>query len=388
MKRFILIGFLLALIPGYAQDVKVLSSSAQISLLTCSPGEELYSLFGHSAFRVRDPQKHIDLVYNYGTFAFNEDFYFNFSMGRLNYRLSIQPFPNFMYEYDYYERGVVEQVLDLDSAQVQKIYEFLNWNFLPENRYYLYDFFYDNCSSKLGDVLEENLGPGLVWADLKEESEPSFRQLIDRYLIYHPWGDFGIDLGLGLPCDKVPNAKEYTFLPDKLMEAYDHAKLHGKPLISHKHDLLTARGLQAHFSLLDPIPLFWMLFLMVAIISGLGWRKKRLFRGLDVFLFVVTGALGALIFFLWFITDHTATANNFNMLWAWPTHILAIPLLFFDNTRKLYWLAYAAVLFISLIGFAFLPQMLHLATIPIMLAMLLRAIVNIKLRPAATVQDA
>lgn len=380
MFRFLLALLALSTLGSIqAQDNVTLSKDAEISLLTCSPGEELYSLFGHSAMRVRDVSQDLDIVFNYGTFAFNEDFYYNFSMGRLNYRLAVQQFDGFMREYVHYKRGVVEQVLDLDSLQKAKIFDFLKWNYLPENRYYPYDFFYDNCSSRLRDVLDTILNDQIVWADLMEESEPSFRNIIDRYLIYHPWGDFGIDLGLGLPCDKVPNSREYMFLPDKLLEAYDNAEVNGKPLVVRKHNLLEAEGLKESWSLSNPTPLFWLLFGIVAILSAIGYRKGRLLKGLDLALFVIIGAVGALIFFLWFITDHEATANNFNMLWAWPTHILAIPLLFFNKWRRFYFMAYGFVLLLTLILFPFLPQMLHVATIPLMLMMLTRAAINWKM---------
>lgn len=362
-----------------AQEAPILSHYAEISLLTCSPGEELYSLFGHSAMRVTDPAHGLDVVFNYGTFTFDEDFYFNFSMGKLNYKLSISPFEHFLEEYQYYNRGVVQQTLNLDSAQKQAVFNYLHWNYQPDNRYYLYDFFYDNCSSRLRDVLEKTVGPSLRWTDLQLENKPSFRDLIDPYLIYHPWGDFGIDLGLGLPCDIVPRSREYMFLPYGLFEAYDHASLNGQPLVKKEVQILPAVGLRYRWSLLDPIPLFWLLFGLVALLSAIGWRMGRRFIAVDVLLFSIIGALGCLIFFLWFITDHTATANNLNMLWAWPVHIIAIPLLFSQAFSRIYFLVYGIVLTLSLLGFAFLPQALHPATVPIMLMMLVRCVLNLGL---------
>lgn len=360
-------------------EAPILSSKATVSLLTCSPGEELYSLFGHSALRIADPEKQIDVVFNYGTFNFDENFYYNFSMGRLNYRLSVSSMENFMAEYEYYERGVIQQTLDIDSAEVQKIFEFLDWNLLPENRFYLYDFFYNNCSSVLRDVIETQLDKSLEFRDLQEPLQPTFRDLIDVNLVYHPWGDFGIDLGLGLPCEAIPTSREYMFLPDKLMQAFDKARYQNKPLVRETSELLPAKGLEYSWSIFDPIPLFWVLFGLIAIISGFGLRNKSLSTWVDALLLLVIGSVGALVFFLWFITDHTATANNFNMLWAWPTHIFAIPLLFFSRLRKIYFTAYGIVLLITLLAFPILPQSLHLATVPLILALLLRSFVNFKL---------
>lgn len=379
MRAFLLSIVLLIAATGSGWAApKQLSEKAQIALLTCSPGSELYSLFGHSAMHVFDPENNINHVYNYGTFSFNDDFYFNFAMGKLNYRLSKEKFQNFLYEYQYYERGVYVQELNLNQEQEQKVYEYLEWNYKPENRYYLYDFFYDNCSSILRDVLEKSLGDQVQFADLTKDSHPSYRDMIDEYLVYHPWGDFGIDLGLGLPCDKIPNSREYMFLPYELMDAYEHATLNGQPLVKSKSTILPERGLVKIWSIFDPIPIFWVFFALIAAITAMEWRDKKRTVAVDVVLFIVIGAVGALIFFLWFITDHNATANNFNMLWAWPTHLFAIPLLFKDKTRKAYFTAYGAVLLVTLLSFAFLPQAMHLATIPLMLAMLCRAAINLR----------
>lgn len=382
MKHILLVFILLFSLKTTAENPPTLSKDARISLLTCSPGVELYSLFGHSAMRVKDPQKNIDVVFNYGTFSFNEDFYFNFAMGRLNYSLSVSSMKGFLRSYEMEGRGVIEQVLNLDSASKQKVFNFLDWNNEPQNREYLYDFFYDNCSSRLRDVLESSLGKErIAFQDLQEEGKPSFRQIIDEYLIYHPWGDFGIDLGLGLPCDKSPSSRELMFLPYNLMDAFDAASLDEKHLVAEKKTLLETSGLTYAFSLFDPIPLFWILFGVIAILSAIGFRKKRIFKGIDVVFFILIGPVGALVFFLWFITDHTATINNLNMLWAWPTHLLVIPFLFFHASRKFYWTAYGIVLVLTLIAFPFLPQTLHYAVIPLILSGIVRALVNVRMKP-------
>lgn len=380
VMRYILLVFIfLYSIKATALNPPILSNEATISLLTCSPGDELYSLFGHSALRVTDPKKNIDVVFNYGTFSFNEDFYYNFVMGKLNYSLSVSSMKGFVRSYQSEGRGMIEQILNLDSTSKQALFNYLDWNNQPENREYLYDFFYDNCSSRLRDVLEISIDEDrIAFQDLQEAHNPSFRNIIDEYLIYHPWGDFGIDLGLGMPCDKIPNSYEYMFLPNKLMEAFDAATIDGKPLIKEEKTLLETNGLTYSFSMFDPIPLFWMLFGLIAIISAIGYRKQKLYKAIDVVFFLMIGPVGALVFFLWFITDHTGTINNLNILWAWPTHLLAIPFLFFNKTRKMYWTAYGTVLVLTLLAFPFLPQMLHYAVIPLMLAGIVRAFVNLK----------
>lgn len=375
MNRILLVLSFLFSFNSAFSDAPSLSDEATISVLTCSPGSELYSLFGHSAIRVHDPAKHIDVVFNYGTFSFDEDFYFNFAMGRLNYSLSIQAMDNFLLAYKADNRGVVEQVLRLDQEEKQKVVDYLDWNHLPENREYLYDFFYDNCSSRLRFVLEQALPEAdLEFAELQYQSEPSFRDMIDAYLIYHPWGDFGIDLGLGLPCDKIPSSDEYVFLPDELERAFDQAKLDGAPLVIRKNNLIEGQPLRASFSLFDPTPLMWLLFGLVLVFTTLGWRRKKLWWGIDMVLFLVIGAVGLLVAFLWFVTDHTATANNLNILWAWPTHLIAIFFILIPTVRRYYMMAYGLVLALTLLSFGLLPQGLHIATMPLMMIGIVRAL--------------
>lgn len=380
-KMLVAIFLALSFNPSFSQSK--LSNKAEISLLTCSPGEELYSLFGHSAVRVSDPAQRLDVVFNYGTFSFDEDFYFNFTMGRLNYALSVSEMPNFMRDYQYEGRGIEEQILDLDSAQKQAVFNFLVWNARPENREYLYDFFYDNCSSRIRDVLDSTLSSGNPsFPDLRRESDPSFRNLIDEYLIYHPWGDFGIDLGLGLPCDKVVASAEYMFLPDQLMLGFEGATLDGHPLVKAERTLLPAQGLNYAWSIFQPIPLFWIVAAVLLAFSFLGRRRQKLWRWIDVLYFIMTGAVGALIFFLWFISDHNATDYNFNMLWAWPTHLLFIAFLWLDKVRRTYWLVYGSILILTLLTFPILPQAMHLAVIPLIILGIVRAFINWRYVPA------
>jgi hypothetical protein len=368
MKQILAILILLMASAITKAEAPQLSPSAEISILTCSPGEELYSLFGHSAIRVYDPEKKLDVVFNYGTFSFNEDFYFNFAMGRLLYSLSIGSMDRFLAAYQSEQRGVTEQVLLLNQEQKQKVVDYLDWNYQPENREYLYDFFYDNCSSRLRLVLEKSLPESKIdFVDLQAPEQPSFRNMIDRYLVFHPWGDFGIDLGLGLPCDKIPTSDEYVFLPHELETAFDHAKIDGVPLVKRKSSLLEATPLQANWSWFNPIPLMWTLLGLVIVLTTLGWRFKQLYWGLDVFLFLVIGSVGLLVTFLWFVTDHNATVNNLNILWAWPTHLLAIALLPFKQLRSKYLILYGIISFATLLLFPFLPQDLHQAVVPILL---------------------
>ena len=134
-----------------------LSDSSRVTLLTVAPGDELYSAFGHTGIRVTDYKNNFDVVFNYGTFDFNQPgFYTNFIKGKMRYMISTDRFDNFMDAYIYEKRSVTEQELNLTTSDKQKIFAFLYNNALPENREYYYDFFWDNCATRPRDVFEKN----------------------------------------------------------------------------------------------------------------------------------------------------------------------------------------------------------------------------------------
>ena len=139
-----------------AQDFK-LSEYAAISILTCEPGTDLYASFGHSAIRVQDPMMQLDIIYNYGIFDFYApNFYTNFIKGKLTYTLGRQYFSDFLFEYEMENRSVKEQVLRLDKNSRDRLFNFLEKNYRPENRDYAYDFFFNNCATKIRDLIGEN----------------------------------------------------------------------------------------------------------------------------------------------------------------------------------------------------------------------------------------
>ncbi len=238
---------------NYAGLAQSLSSEATISLLTYSPGSQLYTAFGHSALRVQDPVNSLggtplDRVYNYGTFDFDESgFYFKFMRGKLNYKLSAYDFYYVELEQQQRQMDVREQVFDLTLAQKQAMFNFLNVNLLPENRFYLYDFFYDNCATRIRDAFEVVLQDTLRLDTslVAVESRKTFRQLVDEYMAPQPWGDLGIDLALGARIDQPASPYEYMFLPDYLAQSFEGSTLlrggQEIPLIRQDELIMTGR---------------------------------------------------------------------------------------------------------------------------------------------------
>lgn len=328
MKKILL--FLFVLIAYHTANCQIdLSPSAKISVVTCGPGNELYSTFGHSAFRVEDRPNQLDRVYNYGTFNFNTpNFYLKFIQGKLLYELRAYDFVRFLKSYQYENRWVKEQVLDLNEEQIQKIFNYLENNALPENRAYHYDFFYDNCSTKLIDVLEEVLGEDFKFDPDYDKNIYTHRQLIEQYLGSLPWSDFGIDLALGADIDRSISTKEYMFLPDYVFKSMEKNKLQVEnrsiPIVKETKIILNSQLVENRNFEFKPLWLFSLLALVVVFLTYRDFKQNKGFVLTDYLVFGITGFLGVIVLLLWFATDHSATANNFNILWAFAPNLIFI----------------------------------------------------------------
>ncbi len=334
----VLLCFILLSLGQLLNAQEKLSENSEISVLTCSYGHELFTTYGHSALRVRDYETGMDKVFNWGTFNFGEpNFYLKFIRGKLPYRLAASPSNRFQRMYEGEQRWVKEQLLDLSQGQKNELYALLKENYKLENRSYQYDFFYDNCSTRITDLLMQSSGNSLQLPPQKIGS--SFRMLINEFQDRHPWGDLGIDIILGSPTDLIANARERTFLPYKLYDALDRSSLEGKPFVRETRMMNELPDIpQPTLFLLSPLFWFGLLFLLVAF-----YTVKQLTSGsralwLDKILLFVASALSIFMFFMWFGTDHQACYQNPNLLWALPTHLIALIFLF--KKQRPDWLRY------------------------------------------------
>ncbi|WP_200975328.1 DUF4105 domain-containing protein [Echinicola sp. 20G] len=352
----------------------------QISLLTCDPGEELYSVFGHNAVRVIDLQTGRDLVFNYGTFDFDTpNFYLKFARGKLDYMLSISTYQQFIDHYTYLERGVREQVLGLNPQQAAKVVAFLQTNYQPDNRYYRYDFFYDNCATRIRDMIETILGDQLEWKQTEVTEEKTFRDLIDEYVYPLPWGDLGIDLALGSVIDVDATEREKQFLPDYMEVAFAQAEIVGdgptRPLVKSQSTVLDLPPVKIESSIFNPYFLFWLIAIFFIVITFIGFKKKRLFVGFDQALFIILSLLGIMVVLLWFFTEHSTTKYNWNLLWAFPLHgVLAYGLnLKYPAEWVKKYLLFALILADAAVVFWILGwQSFHPSILPLILVVILR----------------
>jgi hypothetical protein len=375
---------ILLLVSFFAQgQPDTLSRTAEISIITMGPSQEqLYTAFGHSAIRVYDPVQRIDYAFNWGVFDFDQpNFYLNFARGRNLYMLGVYPYDLFRDHYIARNSYVHEQKLNLTQSQKQRLFDYLVWNSREENRSYPYDYFYDNCATRVRDVMTKVFGDSVKFDISYIGTDYSIRDLTDIYLKHQPWGDLGIDICLGLPMDKKAAPMEYMFLPDYIEFSFDRATLNGSPLVSKRVDVYESREEEHPRSLFHPLQVFIFFALIATTISVLDLKRKKLSTWFDAILFGVTGAIGLLLLLLWVATDHKAAANNFNLLWAIPTHLVAA-IAFYKNPKwlKNYFLITGIIAGLTLILWKVLPQDLNLFLIPFVIALGVRAFTQYRLR--------
>lgn len=352
MRLKLLILFLYFLANTVVAQQNQLSPQSEISVLTIGPGTTLNDAFGHNAFRINDPSLGIDITYGYGEYDFDApNFYLKFAQGKLNYLISKIEFDRFYQVYSYYyNRTIKEQVLNLSQSEKQTLYDYLINNYKPENRRYLYDFFFDNCATKIKDVTGVAVNNSIKFNTPKTYKEASFRTLIQNNLNRNTWGSLGIDLALGSVIDKKATAKDHMFLPENIYNFFESAtiKNSNKPLVKQSHVLYKQNEIvQSNNVLTSPLFIFGIIGLIILFITYKDYHHHKQSKWLDISLFTFTGILGVIILLLWFATDHKGTHQNYNLLWAFTLNIFIV-IQFFKNKVKTWFIKYLKFLIILL----------------------------------------
>jgi hypothetical protein len=372
-KLLLIIGGCLFFCGAFSQS-DTNACNLKISLLTCGPGADLYTVFGHSGLRVIDRSAHTDVVFNYGTFDFDEDFYVNFTLGKLLYSVSEQSFHDFMIEYRMEQRFVIEQDLNLSCGEKHKLYDALLTNAMPRNRYYLYQYLFDNCSTRPRDMVKENAGDSVRFKNILPAPAPTFRNLLHVYLDRGKqyWSEFGIDLLLGSKIDRRVTNEESMFLPDYLMKGFDSATVATVPLVAAKRTLIPAAAqTDEGFTLTPMMATIALLLLGIVVTVSNSKSAKNIFDGIYFFLL---GFMGCFMLFMWFGTDHELCASNYNVLWALPTHIFMAFLIRRQTpfVKKYFWVS-AAICVLLLVTTPFFAQDFHNAFFPLIILSALRS---------------
>jgi len=385
MKQFLLIVcILLSFSRLDAQQVTV-GDSAVVSLITCSPGEEVYSKFGHTAIRVKDKINNVDVVFNYGIFSFEtEHFYYKFIKGETDYQLGIYDTNFFLPEYAERNSMVWEQVLNLTSAEKKNLVATLLENYEPQNRIYRYNFVFDNCSTRPRDKITSSVDGYIRY---HQTSEPTtFRRWVGDYVGTDTWLKFGIDLIFGIDADAVASQKESQFLPEVLMSDFQEAEivtLDGKSrklveksatvLVDKKHVETTTSIFDF---LLKPLAVSLFLLILGVLITLLDIKYKKHNKIFDSILLFITGIAGVIAFYLMVFSTHPLVASNLNILWINPLNMIVAFLIWIKPLRKILFVCgilNLGLLAATLITFSLSIQSFNLAAFPIIVLLMLRS---------------
>ncbi len=350
----------------------------EFSVITIGPYEdELYSAFGHSGIRYRDKLNNIDLFYNYGIFDFDQpNFYINFLNGRLLYMVGKYNYQTVESFYINQKRYVKEQVLNLNDSEKIILFNYLEQNIKPENRTYLYNYVYNNCATKIRDILVTVYGERITFKDKSDNK--TIRALMDKYLKNNKWGDLGIDICLGLQIDKKASYSEEMFLPEYLFSNLEDSFLDGNINLISKTNIINSNSSVINKNIFQPQYIFLFFFITCIFLSFRQIKYNLLYIYFDFIVFLISGIVGTLLIYLWFFTDHLSSFN-YNLLWAIPFNLIFSFLLIFNfksNLTRWYIIINSAVLFSLLILWNFLPQNLNDILILFVLGMLVRMFSN------------
>ncbi|MGK0390084.1 MAG: hypothetical protein ACI94Y_002835 [Maribacter sp.] len=363
------------------------SDSLKVSLLTYSPLPDISAAFGHSAVRVQDFTMNTDVIYNYGIFDYDEpNFVWKFLRGKLEYQLGKQRTQSVFNAYKSKgTRQISEQELDLNTEESKAVLAYLENNYLPENRRYFYDFFFDNCATRIRDIIELVLKEKMEYTP-GTKANLTMRQLLDVHVASRPWTDFGMDLLVGIPADQVASYQDQMYLPSYLSDnltngvlikrqSNDSLKTISKtPLLGTKKLVVDGENYMNKPHLFRPFVAFGILCLFMLVFT-LAFKHNRLMAMLDGILFFLLGFVGLFLLFMWFGTDHSPTKWNLNILWANPLYLLFFIPVMRRSKKWMPW-AYGIAFFMSIIvllGWTALPQQLHTGVLPLVLLMIVRS---------------
>ena len=376
---YIVLTFILSVVNATAGAQSMTNPDRiQISLLTCSPGKEVWAQYGHTAIRYYDKESGEDLAINYGIFSLDQTYFIpRFVLGMTDYRMGVQPMDMFLAQYSYEGRGVVEQVLNLSAEDKEVIYKALQENMKPENVVYRYNYFFDNCTTRARDMLVNHLHGKVVYPPAEEDA--TFRSMIHKWNNKYEWSQFGEDLLLGVNADRKTTKSEQQFLPENLRSDFDKAKYNGKPLVKETNVLLDAETevVEPVFPL-SPLSVA-LIFAVISLVMMLfSYRRQQVYWAWDLALMLTSGLMG-IIFFVMIFSQHPCVSLNFILLFFNP-----LPLFFLYSTIKkkkvIWWKIWGVLIILGLFGSLF--QEIPLPILIVASFLLLHCIVHLRINKA------
>ena len=311
MKKTFLLAALMMLIisPGLkAQN----ADSADVYMITCAPGTAAYSIYGHTALRIAMRGTEFDMVYNWGIFDFSTpNFVYRFAKGRLDYKLGAYSYARFLEEYISEGRSVWSQKLNLTTAEKERLFILINENLRPENIKYRYDFFFDNCATRVRDIVAASAADTVIFP--VKEKRLSFRQLIDPYQKVLPWLDFGADMLLGLQADRKASVADEMFLPVYLRDNFAGSLIvhdgRQEPLAGPTEKVVDKPVTQTGKKAWVPQAVFWLIFVFVVLVTFV-FKRPGLEKVLDYILYFIFALIALLLIFTNIFSEHDALHLN------------------------------------------------------------------------------
>jgi hypothetical protein len=380
MKKIVLILALTITFP-FTKSFSLDGNDTTFYLITCGPGTEVYSIYGHSALRMEIPSRNIDLSYNWGVFDFaTPNFGLKFARGNLQYLLDTDTYSRFLLNYQHEKRWVKSQEINLTPAEKRILAGLITENLKPENVRYRYDFLFDNCATRIRDILEKAIGSNLIYSPSSEKRKPSFRYLTGTYQEHYPWLNFGIDLLLGTPCDKKAEDRDKMFLPLELQKEFTEAVINrdGKmiPVLRNPETVLdfnTPANNPSFFSQ----PVFFFLILCIALIIFTAMvREGRAVKIADIIVFSLFTLISLLLIFTNFFSLHHQLRYNLALLWISPFIPVCLAAIVLNRS----WILWFRIVFVLCVV-SFLIQILFSHTgnnafLPLILIIMVRSSVR------------
>ena len=360
----------------------------QISLLTCSPGEAAYELYGHTALRVQDWKNGTDLVFNYGIFDFDTpNFAWRFMLGETDYTIGVSQFSAFSRSYARHGRSVVQQELNLSPEENARLLSGLFADWATPHWTYRYNFIYDNCTTRAIQQIKNAVGGELVWPE-EENGKRSFRDILHEFTAEaSPWSDFGNDLVLGSEVDSPIDVDKQMFSPiyaERFLDAASIVDVEGvkRPLVKHKTMAVQAMPSENKLFPISPTMAVWGILIIVLALSAWEYSRRRLFRLTDYILMAVQGLAGCIVAFLFFLSVHPAVGTNWLIILLNPLPLLYLPVKIWSdkkNVRDYYYRAMAVVLVVFALSALCHVQDFPMEIYVVALILLVRTVVSLML---------
>lgn len=379
-------------VAGLAQAQAPVSGkdSLNVYLMTCDPGTEIYAQYGHTAIRVRNERSGEDLCFNYGTFSFRTPhFLYRFIKGETDYELGIVPYSYFKEEYEERGSAVHHQLLNLTAEEKLKLWNSLMENYLPENRVYRYNFFYDNCTTRARDRIEEAVNGKIVYPVWKNDK--TYRDIVHEFNHGYPWARFGADLCLGAEADKPISERQQMFAPFYLMKAFAGAQVvdaagRHRPLVNETVEVPAYKTLTAEEKKEFPLSPMACALILLGVTLVVSWREyatRKIYWGFDALLFGAQGLAGCVLTFLFFFSTHPTVGSNWLILIFNPIPLLYLPLEIYStlHRRNDYYHWYNLTILTLFILFSWvIPQQFNLVVLPLAVVLVCPSVVHLLIR--------